>query len=100
MFQGRYFFSRFTVSQIRTFGVALMGASVSIAAFVSAKLFPIMIEIFGLHGCLLIFCVGSVLGAIFVLFVIDDTAGVCIDDVGLDDKTNTKRIPTTKISGC
>lgn len=86
--------------QLRTFGIALVGSSVSLAAFVSVKSFPIIIEVFDLHGCMMIFCVGSVLGAIFVLFVIDETTGKCLDDVGLDEKATTEREPTTRISSC
>lgn len=50
----------------------------------SVKCYPILLEILDLHGCLMIYAVGSFIGAIFVLFVLDETTGSSLDEVGMD----------------
>lgn len=51
--------------------------------FIVAKTFPILLNVFDLYGCLLIYGCGSIVGAIFVLIVTQETSGQRIDD---DDK--------------
>lgn len=71
-------------SQIRTAGMAIVCFSFSFVTFVSVKCYPILLEILDLHGCLMIYAVGSFIGAIFVLFVLDETTGSSLDEVGMD----------------
>lgn len=56
--------------------------------FLSSKLFPIFVEIIGLHGCMFIFAGGCLLGSIFIIFVLDETKGISIDT--LNDKETNK----------
>lgn len=46
---------------------------------------------------MLIFGIGSVLGAIFVLFFVDETSGKCLDDVGADEKAKIEYARTAPL---
>lgn len=61
--------------------MTLISFSLSILGFVTVKTFPNLINIFGLHGCTLIYGIGCVLGAIFVAKVQKETRGQAIDCV-------------------
>lgn len=78
--------------QIRTAGVAIVALSLSSITFLFVKLFPIMLEIIDLHGCMCVFGVGCIIGAIFALFILEETKGKSLDDVGLDDKNKMARV--------
>lgn len=52
-------------------------------------MYPILIERINLYGCLLVFAFLSLLGFIFVLFVLKETTGSSLDDVGVADKSTT-----------
>lgn len=77
--------------------MAIIGVTVSMSGFLSVKLYPPLLEIVDLHGCMLIFGVGSVLGAIFVLFFVDDTTGKSLD-VGADEKEKIEYARTARIN--
>lgn len=47
-------------------------------------MYPIMLRLIDLHYCLSIYGVGCIVGFIFVLFVLDETSGQPLDDVGLN----------------
>lgn len=66
--------------------MAIIGVTVSLAVFFSVKLYSPLLEVVDLHGYMFIFGVGSALGAIFVIVVVDETRGTCLDDIGADDK--------------
>lgn len=70
--------------------MTLISFSLSILGFVSVKTFPNLIQVFGLHGCTLIYGIGCVLGAIFVVFVQKETSGRAIDDVEKNEEINEK----------
>lgn len=72
-------------SQIRTSGMTIVCFSFSFVTFVSVKCYPILLEILDLHGCLMIYAVGSFIGAMFVLFVLEETTGTSLDEVGMDE---------------
>lgn len=55
-------------------------------------------ETVDLHGCLMIFATGSAIGAIFVVFCMQETSGKCLDDVNVDEEMKIQRIST--ISKC
>lgn len=45
-----------------------------------------------LHGCMMIYGIGSICGAIFVILVLKDTSGISLDDVGIDENTKQNQI--------
>lgn len=49
--------------------------------FLCVKLFPILVELIGLDMCMMIFAVGCFVGSMFILFVVDETKGLSMDDV-------------------
>ncbi|XP_055304279.1 uncharacterized protein LOC129569467 [Sitodiplosis mosellana] len=71
--------------KIRTAGLAIVASLFSFVTFLFVKFFPIMLGTIDLHGCMNIFGVGCIIGAVFVLFVLEETKGKSLDDVGLDD---------------
>lgn len=50
-------------------------------SFVSLKAYPILLESLDLHGCLIIYGIGCIFGAIFVLMVLKETRGKPLDDM-------------------
>lgn len=59
---------------------------IGIVTFICTKLFPILLEIVDLHGCMMIFGICSTIGAIFVARVMHETSGKSLDDIGSDEK--------------
>lgn len=83
--------------QVRTFGYAIVIIWISIVSFIVTKSFPILFEIIDIHGVMMIFGVGSILGGFFVAFVMEETSGKSLDfdDVGLDKKTESQQSSTS-----
>lgn len=70
--------------------MAIICCTLSIDAFVSVKYYPILLETFDLHGCFMVYGVGSLVGFFFVLFALKETSGQCLDDVGTEqERTKT-----------
>lgn len=65
--------------------MAIICAALSIAVFVSQKMYPILLDSIDLHGTLMIYGIGSIGGFIFMLFVLKETSGKSLDDVGRDE---------------
>lgn len=59
----------------------------SFMSFIALKLFPILLEIVALHGCMTILAVGCIVGSLFIAFAMKETAGQSLDD---DVDTNEK----------
>lgn len=78
--------------------MAIIIVTVSIVAFTTIKLFPPFLEIIDLHGCMMIFAIGSLLGAIYVFLVVDETSGKCLDDVGADDRKKIEYIARSRVN--
>lgn len=53
----------------------------NIAAFYCLKLFPILSASIGLHGCMLIFAIACIFGALYLFFVLEETKGKALDTV-------------------
>lgn len=66
--------------------MAIICCTLSVDAFVSVKYYPILLEAIDLHGCFIVYGVGSLIGFFFVLFVLKETSGQCLDDVGMEGK--------------
>lgn len=81
--------------QIRTIGLTICILFVYASAFLFIKLFPIFLEIIGLNGCLVIYMIGSVMGAFFVMCALDETKGRSLDTLkSTGSKWTQKRFPT------
>lgn len=72
----------------------------NIAGFISVKIFPILLEIVDIHGSLMIFGIASIAGAIFVLFVMEETSGQSLDDIEEENKTTMECDNKTEINQC
>lgn len=80
--------------QIRTLGITVCTISSNIFAFAVTKSFPILSEIIDMDGCVLIMSVSSIVGVVFVVFVMEETKGKNLDTNGSsrkidDESTNT-----------
>lgn len=51
------------------------------STFIFNKLFPILLEEINLSGCMIIFFIGSIFGAFFVLFALEETKGKALDSL-------------------
>lgn len=78
--------------------MAIVCFSINVVTFVCVKLFPILLEVLDLHGVLMIFAVSCVVGAIFVLFLVEETSGKSLDDVGVEEKRKLSRIHVARIN--
>lgn len=67
----------------------------SLSGFASVKTFPIAMSIIGLHGCMMIYGIGCVVGAVFVLVVLKETKGKSLD--GVDIKIKDEIDPNNKV---
>lgn len=75
-----------TSFQVRTFSYVIVVIWMSVCTFIVTKLFPILLEIIDIDGCMMIFGVGSTLGVVFVIFVMEETSGKSLDDdIGLKE---------------
>lgn len=72
--------------QVRTYGIAIISCSLSLANFVCGKIFPILVESIDVHGCLIVFGVGCTIGFLFVLLCLKETSGQSLDDVGVKQR--------------
>lgn len=59
----------------RSFGLTIGNVIMNIGFSYSNKVFPILVEIIGLQGCLLIFCLCSALGTVYTIFCMEETNG-------------------------
>lgn len=71
-------------------GMACVTFTCNLTLFVFLKLFPILLEIIDLYGCMAIHGFLCIVATIFVAFVLKETTGQNLDDVGLDAKMKTK----------
>lgn len=80
--------------KIRTVGFVIINVAICLASFAAVKLFPIMLEIIDLHGCMFTLGIGCIIASIFVYFFLKETSNQSIDDVGAEDKIET--IPNSR----
>lgn len=74
--------------------MAIVCSMLSLTTFVCLKTYLALLELFDLHGCLTIYAVGCILGFFFVLFVLDETSGKSLDEVGIENKVKKGEIIT------
>lgn len=51
-----------------------------------------------LHGCFLIYGVGCLCGFFFILFILKETSGESLDDVGVNENTKDENARKVKFS--
>lgn len=76
--------------QIRTLGLAICVFALNLTSFACAKLFPILIEKIGMHGCMIIFAVNCIIGSVFMFFILNETRGRPMDTLQ-SENTHTAR---------
>lgn len=76
--------------QIRNTGMAIAAFCSNLSLFGILKVFPILLEMIGLHGCMAIFGICSMMGVVFVSFVLKETRGISLDDVGSNEQVKTQ----------
>lgn len=74
--------------------MAIVCSILSLTTFICLKTYLTLLEHYDLHGCLTIYAIGCVLGFFFVYFVLDETSGRSLDDVGNDNKVKKGDIVT------
>lgn len=77
-------------AKVRSFGLTVGMISLSVFLFVTLALYPILLEIIDLHGCMLAFAATCVFGVVFVIVYVDETKGKTIDLLN-EEKVTTKR---------
>lgn len=60
-------------SKTRTFGLTFGTVTSNVFTFLTAKMFPILMEVYGLKTCLMMFSVGCALGTILAFLLIKET---------------------------
>lgn len=71
--------------QIREPGIAIGALTYNLTSFACHKLFPILIDTISLEGCMIIFAVNSIVGSLFIFFILDETRGKPIDTIKCEE---------------
>lgn len=66
-------------TKVRSFGLTIGTAFMSVFAFGLVMTFPILMNIIDLHGCMLIFAATCAFGIIFICIFVDETKGKTLD---------------------
>lgn len=66
--------------------MAITSMTINVFAFITIKIFPILSNIIEIYGCFTIMGLFSTFGIFFVYFVMDETNGQCLDDIGCKSK--------------
>lgn len=86
--------------KIRNVGMTIIGCGRYLISFGFLKVFPLLLQIIELYGCMIMFAILSFVGIVFVATVLKETTGTCLDDVGVDEKTKNKRKCITNSPDC
>lgn len=71
-------------------GMAVVSFAISLAAFISVKLYPILLDSLELYGTMMIYGTGCVVGTFFIIFMLQDTNGTSLDSVGVNEKAKSE----------
>lgn len=74
-------------TKMRSFGLTLGTGSMSFFGFVVIALYPFLIEVIHMHGCMFSFAVISAIGVLFVIHFVDETKGKILDLLN-EEKSN------------
>lgn len=75
-------------TKVRSIGFIVGAFSLAFSSLVVVALYPILLEIIDLHGCMSLFAITCLLGTFFVIFVMDETKGKTLDLLN-DEKNAT-----------
>lgn len=78
--------------------MTLISVVISAAAFVIVKLFPILLEIIDMHGCMFVFGSGCFIGYLFVFSVMEETSGQSLDGIGVEQKKKIDQIHAARLN--
>lgn len=67
-------------NKIRPFGMTFGNIVLNSFAFLLFKFYPALEVQIGLQACLIIFCISSTLGTIYVAVLVEETKGKALDD--------------------
>ncbi len=70
-------------------------SSVSVFAFIMLKIFPSMLLVLDLYGCMFLFSFVNVIGVFFTKFVVPETKGRNLDV--LDNSEKEKELPGSQL---
>lgn len=70
----------------RTAGLTFGSVSANLFIFLASKVFPILMEVFGLEKCLMICSIGCGVGSVLIFFLIQETKGKELNVVQAADK--------------
>lgn len=59
---------------------------VGLAAFAILKIYPLIVERFNLYGAMILFSIVALLGAIFTVFVVEETKGKNLDTLNSSER--------------
>lgn len=77
--------------------MAIIVCATNLAAFGAVKSFPILLLSLDLYGCMLFFGVGCLFGTMFVVFILEETTGQSLDDVGEDERAKLDYIRKARL---
>lgn len=66
--------------------MSIVGFLAYLILFAFLKVFPLTMDVFNVHGCMIIFAILTTVGIIFVATVLEETSGQSLDDVNYDDE--------------
>lgn len=78
--------------------MSIVGFVAYLILFVFLKVFPLSMDLFDLHGSLIISAILSGAGIIFVSTVLEETSGQSLDDVGYDEHVKFERARARSLS--
>lgn len=78
--------------KLRSFGVSFGNVVVNLCAFISVKIFPILMESIRLEGCLLILAVGCVFGLFYIILFVEETKGKNLNVVRKEEPTKEETV--------
>lgn len=62
-------------SKMRPFGMTFGSVAINMLAFVLFKMYPLVEKSIGLQACLMVFCLSSTIGTIYVTIFVEETKG-------------------------
>lgn len=83
-------------AKVRPFGMTFGNITLNFCAFLLFKVYPPLDEQIGLQACLIIFCISSTLGTIYVAILVEETKGKSLDGATtetIDEATETEETP-------
>lgn len=73
-------------------GTALILFSSNSILFGFLKLFPPLMDMIELYGCMLICCMLCIVGTLFVAIFLKETSGQSLDEVGQGERANAESV--------